>query len=132
MPFKLTFDCVVMQHIYLMVYSFGQVISIHVCGELLVQPCLRMDSEMLQQFSLRPIMVANHPLASYDEVCEVYLTLDQVFVEKQAVVDVEFILPIQEVDFFSLVFAHVIFLLIVRWHHVVHPLSQQLHRSHFN
>jgi hypothetical protein len=57
-----------------------------------------MDSATLNRYCLRPIVAEEYPLAAQDQVAEVYLTSDELLIERCDIVDVAFILPIQEVE----------------------------------
>lgn len=56
------------------------------------------NSEVLTRYSIAPLNPRDHPMASQDEMVEVYQTLDIVCIPRQNITDVAYIVPIQEVE----------------------------------
>ncbi len=57
-----------------------------------------MDSIAMQLNFLSPLNTIEHPLASQDEIIEVYQSSEEMYITRNQIVDVAFILPIQEVE----------------------------------
>ena len=57
-----------------------------------------MTSEILQHFKLRAINSTDYPLASQDNISEVYQTSEEIIIDRPVIMDVAFIVPILEVE----------------------------------
>ncbi len=57
-----------------------------------------MDSVAMQLNFLSPLNARDHPLASQDELIEVYRSSEEIYITRNQIFDVAFILPIQQVE----------------------------------
>ncbi len=57
-----------------------------------------MNSVILQWFNVTPINQTDFPLASQDNVQEVYQSSDEIYVKRSTIIDVAFIIPVAEVE----------------------------------
>lgn len=77
--------------------SLGEIIH---CGteQVRVKLFRLMTSEILQRFKLRAINSTDYPLASQDNISEVYQTSEEIIIDRPVIMDVAFIVPILEVE----------------------------------
>jgi hypothetical protein len=77
--------------------GLGEIVS---CSHLRVKLRLFrvMDSVAMQLNFLSPLNTRDHPLASQDELIEVYQSSEEMYITRNQISDVAFILPIQEVE----------------------------------
>ncbi len=68
------------------------------CSKIKLRLFQLMDSMTLSSHFLQPLNTRDHPLASQDEVLEVYQTLDEVWINRSEVLDVAFIVPMKELE----------------------------------
>lgn len=57
-----------------------------------------LDSATMQSHSLSPLNPRDHPLASQDEMLEVYQTMHFTYISRHSILDVAFILPLHEAE----------------------------------
>jgi hypothetical protein len=57
-----------------------------------------MSSAILQQYSLRSINAIDFPLAFQDNLLEVYKSSDEIYIDRSAIIDLAFIVPMAEVE----------------------------------
>jgi hypothetical protein len=57
-----------------------------------------MDSEAVQRYMIKPIAATQYTIATQDGMLEVYLTSEEIYVERAVVQDVAFILSVEEVE----------------------------------
>jgi hypothetical protein len=65
------------------------------------QLCVRLfqvvTSEILKRYFIRPVNATDYPLAFLDEMEELYLTTDEIYISRSNVTDILFVFPIVEV-----------------------------------
>lgn len=57
-----------------------------------------MTSAILQRRSLTPINANDFPLASQDNMLEVYKSCDDIYIDRSTIIDLAFIVPMAEVE----------------------------------
>jgi hypothetical protein len=57
-----------------------------------------MDSEAVQRYMIKPIAATQYTIATQDGMLEVYLTSEEIYIERAVVQDVAFILSVEEVE----------------------------------
>jgi hypothetical protein len=57
-----------------------------------------MDSDEVQRYMIKPTAATQYNIATQDGMLVVYLTLEEIHVERAAVQDVVFILSVEEVE----------------------------------
>jgi hypothetical protein len=57
-----------------------------------------MDSDAVQRYMIKPIASTQYNIAAQDGMLEVYLTSEEIHVERAVVQDVAFILSVEEVE----------------------------------
>jgi len=77
--------------------GFGEIVK-DVSDRILVKLFNFMSSAILQSYFLPPVNARDYPLASQDELLEVYQTSDELWIPRRDIIDVIFVVPIQEVE----------------------------------
>jgi hypothetical protein len=57
-----------------------------------------LDSATMQSHSLSPLNPRDHPLASQDEMVEVYQTTHFTYISRHSILDIAFIVPLHEAE----------------------------------
>jgi hypothetical protein len=55
-------------------------------------------SEVLKRYFIQPVNATDYPLACLDEMEELYLTTDEIYISRSDVTDILFVVPIAEVE----------------------------------
>jgi hypothetical protein len=55
-------------------------------------------SEILKRYFIQPVNATDYPLAFLDEMEELYLTTDEIYISRSDVTDIVFVVPIAEVE----------------------------------
>jgi hypothetical protein len=79
-------------------HGLGEVIGSGPEDRVVIRLFKRMDSATSRRFFIRPVTVEDCPLASQDGMIEVYQSSDEINLVRSAILDIAFIVPLEEVE----------------------------------